>query len=132
MRTNLEFRSAELSGYGSGQDTPRGEIVARLLARELPKQGFDVTDVSAEDWGWRVTVACDAFPLWVGCGGYEEWEDGHLCFIEPSKPYVRHWLKRVPTVEIIDRLATALEDVIRADGRARDLRWWTEEASNGG
>lgn len=126
MRTNLEFRSSELSDPASEDGSPRGETVARLLSKQLPGHGFTVTDVFAEDWGWHVAIANESFPLWVGCGHYEEWDDGLLCFIEPRKPYVRRWLKRQPTIDTVERLATAIELVIRENGKARDLRWWTE------
>lgn len=127
MRTNLEFRSPELSAPTSDEGTPRGEKFARFLAEQLPKQGFNVIDVFAEDWGWHVTIANDDFPLWIGCGRYEEWEDGLLCFIEPRKPYVRRWLKRLRTTATVERLATAVETVVLGSGKARDLRWWTVE-----
>ena len=63
----------------------------------------------------------------IGCGHYEEWPDGHLCFIEPRRPYVRRWMmKRISTVDVVERLATAIEDVLLRDGNVTDLRWWTE------
>ena len=68
----------------------------------------------------------DAFPLWIGCGNYEEYENGFLCFIEPSKPLVRRWLTSIPTSETVERLATAIEQALRQSGKAEDLRWWTE------
>jgi hypothetical protein len=59
-------------------------------------------------------------------GNYEEYADGHLCFIEPSRPYVRRWLKLVSTLQIVERLASALEKIVHDSGQATDLRWWTD------
>ncbi len=126
MHSHLEFRSDSLLDATTDDDVPRGEKVARLLAEHLCGQGFDVQRVEPEDWGWRVQVANDAFPLWIGCGHYKEYADGHLCFIEPSKPYVRRWLKRIPTSEQVERLATALENVVRTEPSTYDVRWWTD------
>lgn len=126
MHSHLEFRSDSLLDATTDDDVPRGEKVARLLAEHLCGQGFDVQRVEPEDWGWRVQVANDAFPLWIGCGHYEEYADGHLCFIEPSKPYVRRWLKRISTSEQVERLATALENVVRTEPSTYDVRWWTD------
>ncbi len=109
MRTHLEFRSGDLFDEQNKDGEPRGETVARLLADHLPAHGFQPARIHAEDWGWRVQLANDTFPLWIGCGHYEEYPDGHLCFIEPSQPYVRRWLKRI----------------VQGSGKARDLRWWT-------
>jgi len=63
---------------------------------------------------------------------YQEYADGHLCFIEPSRPYIRRWLKRVPTADAVERLATAIEVILRASGAVNDLRWWTEAEAAGG
>jgi len=126
MHSHLEFRSDSLLDATTDDDVPRGEKVARLLAERLAGQGFDVQRVKPEDWGWRVQVANDAFPLWIGCGHYEEYADGHLCFIEPSKPYVRRWLNRISTSEQVERLATALENVVRTEPGTYDVRWWTD------
>jgi len=89
--------------------------------------------MTAEDRGWRVAVANADFPLWIGCGHYAEYPDGHLCFVEPSKPFIRRWLRRISTVERVEALANAVERIIQQSGDARDLRWWTdEEATRGG
>ena len=105
---------------------PRGEHVARLLQEALPGHGFPVRDVGREDWGWRVELVPEPFELWIGCGHYQEYPDGHLCFIAPSKPYVRRWLKRISTASTVERLAAALERVVQFGGKAENLRWWTE------
>ena len=130
MRTNLEFRSTSFPAYpGEAEEINPGRYgkrLAQFLAAELPGSGFEVAGVSAEDWGWRLDLQNDAFPLWIGCGNYDEYEDGFLCFIEPSKPFVRQWLKNTPTSDTVERLATALEQALRQSGKAADLRWWTE------
>jgi hypothetical protein len=125
MRTNLEFRSSELSEPASKGDAPSGQLIASLLAQLLPNQGFAIDGIQAEDWGWRVQVENDDFPLWIGCGAYQEFPDGCLCFIEPSQPFVRRWFKRIDTEATVERLADALEQALRVSGKASDLRWWT-------
>lgn len=73
-----------------------------------------------------VEIENAAFPLWIGCGNYEEFDNGFLCFIEPSKPYVRKRLKRISTEAVVEKLATALEAVLAASGKMTNLRWWSE------
>jgi len=34
----------------------------------------------------------EKFRLWIGCGRYQEYPDGFLCFIEPHEPFVRKLL----------------------------------------
>lgn len=126
MRSHLEFRSSDLLDQFSDDSNPQGEAVANLLAAELPNHGYAIDRVFPEDWGWCVTVTNSSFPLSIGCGYYPEYSDGHLCFIEPSRPFIRRWLKRISTAEVVEPLATAIEEIIRGSGQAVELRWWTE------
>ncbi|WP_156442842.1 MULTISPECIES: hypothetical protein [unclassified Sphingomonas] len=125
MRSHLEFRAASLVDEELANDEPAGETAARFLAATLPEHGFPVLDVFEEDWGWCVRIANETFPLWVGCGSYLD-SSGHLWFIEPSRPYVRRWLRRISTTEVIERLASVLEEIVPSVPDGADLRWWTE------
>lgn len=87
-------------------------------------------EVALEDWGWRVQLRNEMFPLWISCGFYEEYPDGCMRFIEPPKPYVRRWLKRVATSDVIERLATAIERVLCASAPVSNVRWWTDAEAN--
>ena len=88
MRTHLEFRSAAFPACPGEEEEINpgrwGKRLAEYLISELPKRGFEVARANPEDWGWRIDLRHDAFPLWIGCGNYEEYADGFLCFIEPS------------------------------------------------
>lgn len=126
MRSHCEFRSTILSDEAGVGTAPKGKTVAAFMEAELPKHGYLIERVYPEDWGWCVQIANSAFPLIIGCGHYEEWPDGHLCFIEPHKPYVRRSVKRITTVEVVESLATAMEEVLCRQGQVTDFRWWTE------
>jgi hypothetical protein len=114
MKTQIEFKSNAFPPYPDegGQVNPGryGKRLAEFLAGDLGRRGFDVQGVRPEDWGWAVDLKNDDFPLWVGCGNYEEFADGFLCFIEPSKPTIKKgWLSKIETVPTVERLASALE-----------------------
>jgi hypothetical protein len=136
MRTHLEFRSTEFPAYPDEEEEINpgrfGRRLTEFLVAELPRTGFEIANVNAEDWGWRIDLKHDGFPLWIGCGNYEAYEDGFLCFIEPSKPYVRRLFKRVSTTSSVDRLATSLDSIIRSSDKGLHLRWWTEAEVGGG
>ena len=131
MRTHIEFTSTEFPAYEDEDEAVNpgrfGKRLAEWLAVTLPAHGFVVRGIGAEDWGWRVEVENQAFPLWVGCGNYEEFEHGFLCFIEPSKPFVRKLFSKVATSETVERLASALEAALRQRGDVSRLRWWSED-----
>ena len=133
MRTHLEFRSTAFPAYPGEDDEinpgRHGRRLADFIVKGLSGRGFEVSGMCAEDWGWRIDLRNDDFPLWIGCGNYEEYDDGVLCFIEPAQPFVRRWFKSIATSDTVERLAAALEQIILNGGDARDLRWWTAAES---
>jgi len=132
MRSHIEFQSEALLKADAPDRDIHGKSVANLLADQLPQHGYEIIEVAPEDWGWRIQIKNKAFPLWIGCGHFEEYTYGYMCFIEPSKPYVRRLLKRVNTSEVIELLATAIERVLCASALVSNVRWWTDaEASLG-
>ena len=133
MRTHLEFRSDSFpatEGEAEAVNPGRwGKALAEYLRQQLTSRGLPGGEPVAEDWGWLVPINNDSFPLWVGCGNYEEYPDGFLCFIEPSKPFVRRLLRKVDTTERVERVAFALEGALRAHSGVRDLKWWANSAN---
>ena len=137
MRTHLEFRSSAFPADPGEEEEVNpgrhGKRLAEYLGTQLPKHGFATGQIYAEDWGWAVPIEHQAFNLWVGCGNYEEYPDGFLCFIEPSKPFVRRGLfKKVDTRADVERLANAIEFALKANADVHDLRWWTDTEVSGG
>ena len=128
MRTHVEFRSdafpAEPDESQSINPGRWGKRLADYLSDELITKGFGVNKSYAEDWGWAIPIANEDFPLWIGCGNYEEWPDGFLCFIEPSKPFVRKWLRKIATTERVAALADAIDFILRQHPQIREIRWW--------
>ncbi|MBN8886816.1 MAG: hypothetical protein J0I77_13940 [Rudaea sp.] len=130
MRTHVEFASSEFPAEpGEGEQINPGRFGKKLadyVAQHLPAYGFSVTAVDPEDWCWRVELANSEFPLWVGCGNYEEFQDGFLCFIEPSKPFVRRLFRKIDATAKVTELASALEALLLGSGKVSNLRWWSE------
>ena len=130
MRAQFQFVSADFPPYpGEEQQINPGRYGRRLaefLAQQLPAQGFPVRTVGVEDWGVMVELENPDYPLWIGCGNYEEHENGFLCFIEPSTPHVRKWFRKFANAPTVERLAAAIEAILLASGKVSNLRWWTE------
>jgi hypothetical protein len=132
MRTHVEFRSAKFPAYPGEEEQVNpglwGKRLAEYLHDRLAQAGMPVGEVYAEDWGWAVPLKHDAFPMWVGCGHYEEYEDGFLVFIEPSKPTIRKGLfGKINTTSDVEKIAAAIDQILRADPEIRDVRWWAED-----
>ena|SRR5438128_11601825 len=73
MRTHLEFRSSGFPAYPGEEEEINpgryGKRLAEFLAKRLPGYGFHVTQINAEDWGWRIDLQHDDFPSASACLG---------------------------------------------------------------
>jgi hypothetical protein len=129
--THVEFRSANFPANPGEEEKINpgrwGQRLAEYLQEKLKARGFSLEDeVGFEDWGCRLTLRDSPFPMWIGCGNYDEYPDGHLCFIEPSTPTIRKFFKKLDTTAEVARLADALNSILIADPQIRDVRWWEE------
>src|SRR5262249_15564736 len=104
-----------------------GKELADYLRSAFDREGLWGGAPTAEDWGWLVPISNDAFPLWVGCGNYERYPDGFLCFIEPSKARIRKLFRSIDTTERVAQVAFALDAALRTHFHVRDVRWWSDE-----
>jgi hypothetical protein len=134
MQTYLEFRSDRFGAYeGEEQQINAGrwgKRLAEFLRDNLRREGFETEEPIAEDWGWMLPVTNDHFPLWIGCGNYEEYPDGFLCFIEPHTPFVRKLLRKIDTQERVGSLQRAIDKILSESAGIRHKRWWTHDEFN--
>jgi hypothetical protein len=127
MNTQFEFKSTAFPAY-PGEDEQInpgrfGKRLAEFLQSELPGYGFEVTTIGNEDWGWMVELKNESFPLWIGCGNVDGTDNEFLCFIEPSKPEIRRLFKKIQTVEVVEKLRSAVEQALTGSGKVTDFRW---------
>jgi hypothetical protein len=107
-----------------------GKRLAEFLCEKLSNEGFETEAPFAEDWGWVVPVVNEEFRLWIGCGNYQEYPDGFLCFIEPHEAFVRKLLKKIDARERVSSLQRALDKVLGENAEIHSRRWWTHEEFN--
>jgi hypothetical protein len=100
-----------------------GKRLAEYLQASLPRYGIAVHGISPEDWGWMVELENPDFPLWIGCGHQDGEDREFLCFIEPSQPFVRKWFKKIGTRDHVNRVAAALETLLKSDAEIHAIRW---------
>lgn len=133
MRTHAEFASTEFPAEPGEEEQINpgcfGRKLAEYVAGRLPAHGFKAEKIVPEDWGWRVDLVNEDFPLWVGCGNYQEFENGFLVFIDPCEPQIRKWFKVIDTAPTIERLASALEALFSLSGKVTQFRWLSDEES---
>jgi hypothetical protein len=133
VKTHVEFRSDEFPPYeGEANEVNPGRYGKRLaefLVRGLKVKGFEPLEPIAEDWGWVVPIKNDSLNLWIGCGNYEAYSDGFMCFIEPHEPMIRRLLF-LPSIDVsakVIALQQALDQLLSATPGIRDKQWWTFE-----
>jgi hypothetical protein len=127
MKTQVEFRSDQFPPYDGEEEQINpglwGKRLAEFLQERLPKHGLKVTGIVAEDWGWMVELEDEGFPLWVGCGHQRGDSDEFLCFIEPSKPFIRKWFRKIDTSEQVGRVSNAMRKILESNPEIRSINW---------
>ncbi len=133
MRTHVEFRSEIFPSYNDAVEGPNwetgvfGKRLADYLVAKLPAHGIRVRTHFAEDWGWCIEIEHEGgFAHFIGCGAYQEFENGYLCFIEPDKPVIRKWFKKFDVSAQIKTAADALDAILASDPAITAVRWWDE------
>ena len=79
IKINITFKS-DLFPPCDGEDEEvnsgrYGKKLAEYIHGEIQKYGIEVEDIYSEDWGWAVSVKNKDFPVWIGCGNYEEYKN---------------------------------------------------------
>jgi hypothetical protein len=134
MQTHVEFQSDRFPALEGEEKLVNpglwGKQLADFLRKGLHHQGFETGEPIPEDWGWVVPVLNQSFRLWIGCGRYQEYENGFLCFIEPHTASVWKLFKRIDTRDRIAALQQAMDNALAADAGISSKRWWTHEEFN--
>jgi len=131
MKTHVEFRSAKFPPYDGEEEKINpglwGQRLAEYLAAKLKEHGIETEAMNPEDWGWYIPIRNEGFRLALCCGHQNGDADEFLCFIDPWKPTIRKWFKKIDTTVQVGRVAEALEKILASDPDIRDVKWWTEQ-----
>jgi hypothetical protein len=131
MKTQVEFRSNKFPPYEGEEEEINpglwGRRLAEYLKEKLDGSGIATDGIATEDWGCLLGVKNDAFPLAIGCGHQDGGDDEFLCFIEPSRPVIRKWFRKIDTTQAVGRLSDALQKILASDPDIRDVKWADEE-----
>ena len=130
MKTYFEFKSDKFPPC-DGEDEQInpglwGKRSAEYLVQKLKAHGLETEEMNPEDWGWCIPIKNDDFSLWIGCGHQYGEDDQFLCFVQPDKPVIRKWFKKIDTTEQVSRIVEALENILTSDPEIREFRSWDE------
>jgi hypothetical protein len=127
MKTHVEFRSDRFPRMEDDGDEVNpgrwGRRLATFVHKALLVRGIQALEPYPEDWGWVVPIANNEFPLWIGCGNYDDYPDGFLCFIEPRTPVIRKWFRKIDTTVRVTAIRDALDAILTEDAGIRDKKW---------
>ena len=128
MRNMVAFTSEKFPPCDGEEDEINPGIWGRRLAEYLRDRfsahGFTVPCIGPEDWVWMVAFENAAFPLWIGCGHQDGPDQRFICFIEPSKPYIRKWFTKIDTTVPVAHIKDALATILASDPDIHDIEWF--------
>lgn len=129
MRTRVKFNSDAFPPYpGEDEDINPGiwgKRLAEFISTKLRERGIESEEFYAEDWGWEIPIKNKLFPIFMGCSNASKrFGNEFVCFIEPNKPVVRRWIfKRISTAEDVERVANALDSILKDHAGVSELHW---------
>jgi len=130
IRTHIEFKSNKFPPYEDEENEINpgrwGKRLAEYLSLKLKESGVSIGNIYAEDWGWAIPIKGKPCDMWIGCGNYDEYPNGFLCFIEPSKPSIRKFLKKIDISEDLKFLSGAIDKILNAESEITDIKWWMD------
>lgn len=130
MKTHVEFRSDKFPPYAGEEEEINpglwGKRLGEYLKEKLQAEGIQTEELMPEDWGWCLPIENEAFSMWIGCGHYQEYPNGYLCFVEPSKPVIRKLFKKIDTTGKVGQVAKVLDKILKSDPEIKNIRWWEE------
>jgi hypothetical protein len=130
MKTHVEFRSDKFPPYEGEEEQINtdhwGRRLGEYLKEKLSIKGIETGELGPEDWGWCLPVENESFSIWIGFGHYQEYPNGYLCFVEPSKSFVWKLFKKIDTTHQVNRVVKALDEILTSDPAITDIRWWDE------
>ncbi|MEI8013013.1 MAG: hypothetical protein WCI27_11155, partial [Candidatus Omnitrophota bacterium] len=63
----------------------------------------------------------------IGCGNDDEYPDGFLCFIEPSKPVVWKFCRKIDITQDILFIAATMDAILHAEPEINNICWRSPE-----
>lgn len=132
MYTTVEFKSKQFPSYNDDTEGLNysvgiyGKRLADYLCEELSKQGIEVLDAYAEDWGWCIELKHQGkYKLIIGCCGNNQnpSEEYFTCFIHPNKPTIRKWFRKIDVSSNIEKMYNALNSILTDNTHVYDVTW---------
>ncbi|MET0027738.1 MAG: hypothetical protein ABW101_08880 [Candidatus Thiodiazotropha sp.] len=136
MKSHVEFRSDLFPPYDGEEEQINpgrfGKRVAEFIIDGLKKSEFKTEEPIPEDWGWVIPIENQEFNLWIGCGNYEEYPNGFLCFIEPHNPEIRKFpfCRKISTANTVNQLREAMSDILSNTPGIDGIKWYTHDEFN--
>ena len=133
MKTHVEFRTDIFPPYDGEENQINpgiwGKRLAEYLKAKLKENGINSEDICSEDWGYEIPIINGKYPFFLGCANYQEYENGFLVFINPSKPIIRKLFKKIDLTNEINSISEIIDKILSENNEIKNIRWWTEEES---
>lgn len=127
MKTQVEFRSLKFPPYEGEEEEINpglwGRRLTEYLAEKLAEKGIETDEMIMEDWGCYLPVRGEGSRVALCCGHQYGDDDQFLCFTDPKTPVVKKLFRTIDVTSQLDRLVSALQEILASDAEIRDIVW---------
>ena len=112
MKTSIYLKTSLFPPYPDEEEDINpgrfGKRLGEFVKDVLEKNGIEVADLYATDSCYELRIDQFDFPVYIQTGNLDGEKTEFLISIEPKKPFVRKWFRKIPTAPIVEQLSTAL------------------------
>jgi hypothetical protein len=127
MKTQVEFRSPKFPAYEGEEEEINpglwGKRLTEYLAQKLAEKGIETDEMIVEDWGCYLPLRGEGPRVALCCGHQYGDDDQFLCFTDPKAPIVKKLFRTVDVSAQLNRLTSALKEILASDVDIRDVVW---------
>jgi hypothetical protein len=137
MQTRVEFKSRAFPKYPDEDEetvneTRWGKRLAEYVRDQLPTYGIPTEGILCEDWGWLVNIKNDEFPLWIGCGPVDDFDEDppgsdelieFALFVAAEPKLLQRLFKKIDTRPAVEKVTAGLRAMVAAAPEFENPEW---------
>ncbi|MFK7972518.1 MAG: hypothetical protein AB8F95_19260 [Bacteroidia bacterium] len=119
MNTEIAIKSDLFPSYPNEEDDINpgvfGKRLAEYVKQALEKNGVAVADLYTTDHSYELRLDQFDFTVYIQLRNEESEENRFILFIDPQKPFIRKFFKKIPTTETIKKVYDTILNAFQND-----------------
>ena len=125
MNTEISIQSKLFPSYPNEEDDMNpgrfGKKLGEYIQHVLEKEHIQVADLYPTDYSYEIRIDQFEFSIYVQAGNVDGETEEFIVFVEPTKPFIRKWFKKIPTKERVQSIYNILLEDFQSNSEIKVL-----------